>query len=130
MWSSNWEIATIDIDRATEFSGDDVDRYSSLVDLKENYEFATVVIPALGVDGCVIGVSVQRDGEIDTVPSPVYIMDDDATGCFFHATTSASTAMTIVFRIGGIRWLRVKADTNQASDKTFYCRGFNRVTTG
>lgn len=128
MGATSWSSALLDIDRATEFSGDDVDQFSKLVDLGDSYEFVTIIIPT--ITSATIGLSIQRDGEEDSVPSPVYILDADATGNFLHATTAATTAMAVTFRLGGARWFRVKAGANQAADRTFYCRGFNQVVSG
>ena len=49
---SAWKTATLDYDRTTtEFTGDDADRFTDLVDLGGNYEFLTVEIPALSASG-------------------------------------------------------------------------------
>ena len=128
MWSSDWITTLFDYDRDTEFSGDDADQYSSLIDLGENYEFVTIIIPT--ITSSTTGVAVQMNNHIASVPSIVYALDDDATGSFLHATGAATTAMTVIFRLGGVRWFRIKMGSNQSADSTFYCRGFNRMTTG
>ena len=125
MRASAWETATIDIDRATEFTGDDVARFSSLVDLKNIYEFLTVIVPALDASA-VITPYVQMDGDVDTVPVAVHALDDDATGSFAHATSSGAGSLVVTFRIGGVQHVRLYAGADQAADRTFYVRGFNR----
>ena len=73
---SAWKTALIDIDRATEFTGDDVDRYSKLVDLKENYEFLTVRLPALSASA-IISVYVQEGEAVSERTSGVIIESMD-----------------------------------------------------
>jgi len=69
MYASEWKTATLDYDRAnTDFTGDDVVRFTDLVDLDDNYEFLTVFIPALSANGTV-SIYVQRDDLVATVPS-------------------------------------------------------------
>ena len=118
-----WKSVLIDIDRATEFSGDDVDQYSAVFDLESDYEFVTVMIPT--VTSATTGVCVQRNDAVATVPLPVYEFDDDATGDFLHATTAATTSHVVSFRIGGFQFGRIKMGANQAADRTFYVRGYN-----
>jgi len=124
MIAGGWKPVLMDIDRATEFAGDDVDQYSKLVDLGADFEFIVVVIPT--ITSSVIGVVIQRGAEEDEVPVRVYVLDADATGSFLHAHTAAVTAQVIVFRVGAAEFIRIKADTNQAADRTFYVRGYNR----
>ena len=119
--AGQWLPVLVDVDRATEFSGDDVDQYSKLVDLGGDFENVMVIIPT--ITSSTIGIAIQQTPEISEVPSPVYILDDDATGCFLHATTAATTAMAVKFEIGGARYLRIKCGANQAADRTFYVRG-------
>ncbi len=124
MLTSKWITATLDYDRsATEFTGDDVDRFTDLIDLGADYEFINVFIPALSASATVTPY-IQRDGAIATIPIPVNILDDDATGSFAHATTSGAGGITIIFRIGGIRYLRLYAGADQTANRVFYVRGF------
>ena len=118
-----WKSALIDIDRATEFTGDDVDRYSALVDLEGNFEFVTVFIPT--IDSATVTPYVQRDAAVATVPVAVQVLDADATGSFAHATTASTGAIAVTFRIGGVQHIRLYTGANQAADRTFYVRGFN-----
>lgn len=122
---SAWKTALIDVDRATEFTGDDKEQYSELVDLKENCEFLTVRLPAL--DNATINPVVQEGEGVDEVPVPVHALDADATGSFLHATSAGTTAKSVTFWIGGYQFIRIKAGATQASDRSIKVRGFNRT---
>ena len=137
MQVSAWKEALIDIDRNSEFVGDDVDRYSKLVDLVGNYEFLTVRLPALAASA-VITPYVQEDEKVTkaldaagpaivgTIPTIVHILDDDATGSFAHATSSGAGDISITFRIGGYQYVRIHAGANQSADRSIQVRGFNK----
>jgi len=122
---SRWITATVDIDRATEFTGDDVDQFSDLVDLGDDYEFITVMLGS-AITSSTLNPYIQRDSSIATVPVIVHALDDDATGSFAHATTAATTQVAVTFRIGGAQYLRMRFGSNQSADRTLYVRGFNR----
>ena len=122
---SAWKTALIDIDRATEFSGDDVDQYSKLVDLKEYYEFLTVKLPT--ITSSTISVYGQETEAVDEVPVPVHFWhDNNADTNIEQATVAAATALILTFRIGGLEFIRIKAGTNQTADRSIKVRGFNR----
>ena len=121
----SWKTATIDIDRASEFTGDDVDQFSDVVDLGEDYEFVTVHFDGV-ITNATINPWVQKTPEVDEVPVIKHALDDDATGSFAHATTAAVTSVSVTFRIGGYQYLRIRAGAAQAADETFSVRGFNR----
>ena len=124
-WCSDWISSLMDVDRATEFTGDDVDRWSSVIDLKDNYEFVTITIPT--IVSATISVGVMRNEVVTSVPSLVYSLSESATGNYLQATTAAETAMTVIFRIGGYRYFRIKSGANQTADVTFWVRGFTRL---
>ena len=124
MRASGWITATIDIDRDTEFTGDDVDQFSSLVDLGDNFEFVTVHFDSV-ITSSTINPWVQKTRALDEVPVVKHVLDDDATGSFAHATSAAVTQVSVTFRIGGYQYLRIRAGTNQSADETFSVRGFN-----
>lgn len=127
--ASSWEAATIDIDRATEFSGDDVDRYSSVVDLGDNYEFATVFIPT--ITSAQITPYLQREADVDLVPAVSHFFHDiDADTNVVQSTVAGTGGIVVTFNIGGSRYFRLHSGANQAADRTFYCRGFNRSEHG
>ena len=130
MFASDWLTATLDYDRSDlEFTGDDVDQFSSLVDLGAEYEYLAVTIPELSASGTV-AVWVQRDAATDTIPMVVHILDADATGSFLHATSSGAGDIVVIFRIGGHRYVRIRANANQTANRLFQIRGFNRVVHG
>ena len=114
--------ALIDIDRASEFTGDDVDQFSKLVDLEHEYENVLVVIPALNASA-VVSIYSQLDGAIDTVPVQVQTLDDNATGHFAKATSSGAGSIVVTFDKINARYIRVKAAANQVADRTFQVRG-------
>ena len=116
-----WKDALVDIDRATEFTGDDVDQYSKLVDLGGEYEYVLVYVPT--ITSATTNLCLQRDGAVATVPVALYRLDDDATGDFLDATTAGTTSKYVLFHVGAIQYLRVKCGANQAADVTFYVRG-------
>ena len=120
--TSEVKTALIDIDRSTEFTGDDVDRFSELVDLGANYSKVLVWIPALDANG-VVSLYLQRDNAVATVPLQLQSFDDDATGHFVQGTSSGAGSIAIVFEVGGVLYLRVHVAANAAADTTFYVRG-------
>jgi hypothetical protein len=129
MIPSEWKSVLLDYDRATEeFVGDDVDRFSALLDLGECYEFITVLIPALSAEGTVTPY-IQKDEKIATIPVAVHAMDDDTTGSFAHATSSGAGSIAVIFRIGGAQYIRLYVGADQTANRTFYVRGFNRGAT-
>lgn len=121
MNSGQWQTALMDIDRATEFTGDDVDQYTKLVDLGD--DFANVLVKFPAITSSTVGIVIQESQWITEVPSPVYILDDDATGSFLHATTAATTALSVVFHVGAARFIRIKCGSNQAADVEFRVKG-------
>lgn len=130
MYASEWITATLDYDRAaTEFTGDDVDRFTDLIDLEAEYKYVTVFIPTLSAEGTVT-VYVQRDDQIDTVPVAVYAFDADATGTFAHATSSGAGGVVVTFFIGGFRYLRLYVAADQTANRVFYCKGIDRTVFG
>src|SRR4030042_5038880 len=118
MKCSSCKTATIDIDRATEFTGDDVDQFSDLIDLGDNYEFLQVLCNSV-ITSATLAPWVQKTNSIAEVPIVLHRLDDDATGSFADATTAAVTQIAIIFRIGAIQYLRLRTGANQAADETF-----------
>lgn len=116
-----WKDALIDIDRDTEFSGDDADQYSKLVDLGGDYKNVLVAIPT--ITSSVVGIAVQETNNEAEVPDIVNVLDRDATGHFAQATTAGTASMKIVFDVGGAQFIRIKCGSNQAADRTFRVRG-------
>lgn len=121
---SGWKSILLDYDRsATEFVGDDVDKYSHLCDLGGIYEKVLLFIPT--IDNGTVTLHIQRNNSIATVPVPLNILDADATGHFASATTAGTGGIAVIFEIGGAEAFRVYTGANQTADRTFYARGFN-----
>lgn len=114
---------TIDIDRSTEFSGDDVDQYSELCNLGQLCDKVQVWIPTLNAEGTV-SLYLQRDGDIDTVPKALYAWRDaDADGTVLYATASGAGGIVVVFDVGSAQYFRIKVSANQSADRDFTCIG-------
>ena len=123
-----WKDAFIDIDRASEFTGDDVDQISKLVDLGGNYQDLMVMVPT--ITSAVVSVMTQESDKADgtnEIPLAINILDDDATGHFVHGTTAGTGGFYIVFHIGGAQYIRIKAAANQGADRTFRVRGIEKL---
>lgn len=118
-----WIAGVIDIDRASEFSGDDVDRFSEVIDLGADYMAVVIEIPT--IDSATVSIHVMRDSTVTTVPKEVhYTKSDDTTA---HWTTTAGTGLlSITLFIGGYQYIRIHTSANQTADRTFYCRGVSR----
>lgn len=120
-----WQAALVDINRATEFAGDDVDRFSALIDLGRECSGVVIDIPALSASAAV-SVYGQRDGEVDTVPKQVYhIMPDDGTVEAWATAVDAGGYVVHCPVLGAVRYIRLHCSTNQAADRTFYVLGTN-----
>jgi len=113
MKKSGWITATIAAAGTT----------SAEVDLKEAYEFLTVLIPTLGDSATTtVHISNKSGGTF----YPVYALDDDATGDFAHATSDATTSHAIIFRIGRAEHIKIVTGAAQTAETSFLVRGFNR----
>ncbi|KKN42167.1 hypothetical protein LCGC14_0715860 [marine sediment metagenome] len=125
MIPTGWIEALVDVDRALEFSGDVIDEYSKLVDLKGNYEFLTVKLPT--ITSSTISVYGQETEAVSEVPVPVHFWgDSDADTNVEQATVAATTALILTFRIGALQYIRIRANSTQAADISVKVRGFNR----
>ena len=115
MIAGAWKSATIDIDRTpTEFTGDDVDRYTDLVDLGREYEKLAIIVPAV-ITVSELLIYVQSDEKIATVPCLLHVVNTDTA---YTVTLAVSTYFTCDC-ITGIRFLRLYSATNQAADAVF-----------
>ena len=126
------KTALIDIDRASEFVGDIVDQYSKIVDLLENYEFLTVLLPTL--DSASITPYVQEEQKVTnpavvgTIPVPVHFFNDiDADTDVIQSTVASTGLIAITFNIGGAQYVRLLAGATQTADRSIKCWGFNRT---
>ncbi len=119
----SWLTATIDIDRSTEFSGDDVDRYSSLVDLGRPYERLLIELPALSASAA-ISIYVQEVVAIATVPKQLNYYKPEAAGNAAWATSSGAGSLAISCEhLGGFQYIRLYASANQAADRAIRVAG-------
>lgn len=129
MLSSGWKTCLIDIDRASEFTGDDVDQYSELVDLGHNYKYLTVLIPS-SMDSATVTPYLCHSGNEAAaeaeVPYPMHFWNDnDADTNIAQATVASTGGLYVTFWIGGAQYLRLKASADQDPDVTFYVLGFD-----
>lgn len=112
----------VDIDRDTEFSGDDVDQYSALVDLGAKCDQVLIEVPT--ITSATITVYGQVGGDVLTVPKAVHYRQtsDNATAAW--ATTASTGAYFITCScLGGIQHIRLKSSEDQEADRTFYVTG-------
>jgi hypothetical protein len=120
-----WKLALIDIDRASEFTGDDVDQFSKIVDLGGYFSHVQVHLPAL--TSGVVSVYACKGKNLEDAqaesPKQVQAFDGNATGHFAHATTATEGDIWITFFVGAIQFLRIKAAGNQAADRSIYVQG-------
>lgn len=123
---SKWVASLMDVDRAPlEFTGDDVNRFTSVIDLGWPFEFVTVILPIM--DSADVTLYVQRTAEVDEVPSLLHVLDYDAAGSLIQTSATVSTAaIALTFRIGGAQFFRLYTSADQSGDITFWARGFNR----
>jgi len=120
MICSRWKTATFDIDRATEFTGDDVDQYSSLVDLEKPYTI--LIIDAPTIDASTVSVAVQEEDGVTQVPVLMhYTKSDDSSAAW--ATTAGTGGYSITCLIYGHQFVRIKCGSNQTADRVFKVRG-------
>lgn len=125
MRNTGWISSLFDFNRASEFAGDDVDQFSSVIDLKGNYEFVTVIVPVL-VSGKITPY-IMRTPAVTEVPVLMHFMAADSAASYAQDSTAISTVSTaLTFRIGGAQYLRLRSSGDQTADVTFYAKGFNR----
>jgi len=119
--SMAWQSVLMDIDLPAEYAGEDIDRTSALVDL--GFEAGGVMIFIPTIDNATVGLLVQRDSNIATVPVPLHYKkpSDDATGAWL--TTASTGGFMINIPLGGIQYFRILTGANQTSDRTFYVKG-------
>jgi hypothetical protein len=110
-----WKVALID-------QSEDAD-LSVEVDLGGEFQDLLVLIPLITSSTTTVHVAKESGGTF----YPLYILDDDATGCFASATTKAVTSQAIIFHIGGIRFIKIAGGDVQAADVEFLVRGINPV---
>lgn len=109
----------IDIDRASEFTGDDVDRYSKLIDLGFMCDGVTIVAPT--ITSATISVYVQEGGLIATIPKVLHYKRtaDETTSAEWKTTAGTGASSIYCNGIGGFRFIRLYSSADQTSDRTF-----------
>jgi hypothetical protein len=117
-----WIDAVLDFNRAGEFAGDDVDRYSALVDLGHEYSGVAILIPT--IENALVSVYAQEDALIATVPKPVHIWKSDNTSALFATSTGTGGIYVACCPLGGVlRYIRLYTSENQTADRTFKVKG-------
>tara|TARA_R100000501_G_C2562577_1_gene72624 strand:- start:153 stop:545 length:393 start_codon:yes stop_codon:yes gene_type:complete len=120
------KTATVDIDRDSEFTGDDVDQFSSLVDLGREYDKLIITLPTL--TSSAVNIYVQNNALAATVPTALHhgwATGDAATWLTAAWQITAGTGgLTIVCGcLGGARYIRIRCTSNQGSDRAITVRG-------
>lgn len=122
------ETATIDIDRDSEFTGDDADQFSSLVNFDQPYRWLQLIIPT--ITSSAITLYTQEDDLIATVPVLFhhgYMYDASGAGNAWTTaawtTTAGTGACTIAVDLGQFQFIRVRCTTNQGADRAILLRG-------
>jgi hypothetical protein len=116
-----WQSVLMDIDLTAEYSGEDIDRTSALVDL--GFEASGVMIFIPTIDSAAVSLLVQRDSSIATVPVALHHkkVSDDST--VLWATTAGTGGFMINIPLGGIQYFRIYTGANQTADRTYYVIG-------
>jgi len=119
---SPWKECVLDYNRsATEFTGDDVDRFTALVDLGRPFSGVQVFVPT--IDSGAVSVYIQRDNNIDTVPVIVHYRQTSDNATAAMSTTASTGGYVFEFPVSGIQCFRLYTGANQTADRTFYVRG-------
>jgi len=125
MIHGEWKSCLIDIDRSSEFTGDDVDQYSKLIDLGRVYEKIVIFVPT--IDSSALNLYVQRDASSATVPVIVHHGQvtgaTPAWGTAAWSTTAGTGGYVIMVNCVCAQYIRIRAVANQAADRTLYVMG-------
>lgn len=121
-YNRGWQSVLMDIDLTAQYTGEDIDRTSALVDLGQKCSGVIIYIPT--IDSAAVSLLVQRDGEIDTVPYGLYYRQTSDNATALWATTASTGGFYIHCDcLGGIRYFRIYTGANQTADRTFYVLG-------
>lgn len=118
---SERQSALVDIDRATEFVGDDVDQYSSLIKFDKPYEKFVIEIPT--IDNSTVTFYAQQNDVISTVPLPLHYRQASDNATALWATTAGTGGLRMVIDAGLAQFVRIRTASNQTADRTFYVTG-------
>ena len=112
-----YKSVLLDIDRPSEFSGDDVDQFSELVDLGGLCSAVSVQIPT--IDSATVAIYAQENGLEATVPKAVHYRQASDNATALAATTASTGGIVFKFDIGAAKFIRIKTGANQTADRTF-----------
>ena len=117
----SWQAVLMDIDLTAEYSGEDIDRTSALVDLGHECSGVMIFVPT--ISSAAISLLVQRDSTITTVPVALHhkLPSSDATALW--ATTASAGAYVIHVPLDCIQYFRILTGADQTADRTFYVKG-------
>ena len=102
-----WQTATIDIDRDSEFSGDDVDQFSGVVDLQEYFDGVALKLPAL--TNSAITLYNADNATVSTVPLVLHVMKADLSATAAWTVSAGTGSIQVIARgLGAVRFLRVR----------------------
>jgi hypothetical protein len=116
-----WQSVLMDIDLTAQYSGEDIDRTSALVDLGYDCTGVSVFVPT--IDSAAVSLLVQRDSTITTVPVALHYRQTSDNATALQATTASTGGYVFNFKLDSIRYLRIYTGANQTADRTFYVRG-------
>jgi hypothetical protein len=118
----DWQSVLLDYDLAAQYSGEDIDRTSALVDLGRECSGVIIYVPT--IESAKISLLVQMDGETDTIPFDLHYKKpaDGSTG-IWETTASGGGYFIHCPHLGAIRYLRIYTSENQTSNRTFYVLG-------
>ena len=119
---AGWQSVLMDIDLTAQYSGEDIDRTSALVNLGAEYTGVMIFVPA--IDSAAVSLLVQRNSAIATVPVGLhYKLPSDASTALWATTAGTGGCMIHCPCLGGIQYFRIYTGTNQTADRTFYVKG-------
>jgi hypothetical protein len=117
-----WQSVLMDIDLTAQYSGEDIDRTSALVDLGRECSGVTIYIPT--IDSAAVSLLVQMDSAIATVPYALHYRQTSDNATAQWVTTAGTGGVYIHCDcLGAIRYFRIYTGANQTADRTFYVLG-------
>ena len=120
--STGWQSVLLDYDLTAQYSGEDIDRTSALVDL--GYECSGVLIYVPAIDSATIGLLIQRDSAITTVPAALHYRQTSDNATAVWATTAGTGGYYIHCDcLGAVRYFRILTGADQTANRTFYVMG-------
>ena len=117
MFIGKWQVCLFDIDRASEFTGDDVDRYSKLVNLGRPFERLLLAIIAPITSA--LSIYVQEDASEATVPKQLnYVKPETATHAAWTTTAGTGSQMISCDYLNGYKYVRIYSGADLPVDRT------------